>query len=104
MCDQLVQRHTDVSVSITGDKDELTVRDVYSGWIWCYPMMGRTLDNTEEALRDFAGGYRIKRIYSDNSGEIKGACWAMGIPHEGAQPGALSPMGTPRAQTGLYYR
>ena len=100
-CDHLVQRDTDVSVGITGDKDALTVRDMYSGWIWCYPMKARTLDNTEDALRDFAGGYRIKRIYSDNSGEIKGACRAMGTPHEGAQPGVPQTNGYAERTNGI---
>ena len=86
-CDHLVQRDTDVSVGITGDKDALTVRDLYSRYLWCYPMKSRSQENTEEALRDFAGGYKISRVYGDNSLEIKGACRQLGWPHEGAQVG-----------------
>ena len=100
-CDHLVQRDTDVSVGVTGDKDALIVRDMYSKLIWCYPMKARTADNTEDALRDFAGGYRIKRVYADNSGEIRGACRALGIPHEGAQAGVPQTNGFAERTNGL---
>ena len=55
--DHLVQRDTDIAVGITGDKDALTIRDLFTGWLTCYPMKERSMDNTEDALRDFAGGF-----------------------------------------------
>ena len=63
---ELLSRHKDNSA--------LVVMDRHTKYIGSYPMAHHTTDNTNIALEHFAGaGFKVKRIYTDGSGELKGA-------------------------------
>ena len=48
--------------------------DIATRWVKAYPAKTKTAEETKVALRHFMGTVDPKRIYSDNSQEIKKAC------------------------------
>ena len=86
-CDHMIQGDADWQVSCGNEKNALTVKDLATGWKWCYPMPDKSGKETEAALGMFAGPYRICLVYSDDSAEIAWACKQRKWPHEISQPG-----------------
>ena len=85
-CDHMIQGDADWQVSCNGERHALTVKDLATGWKWCYPMRKKSGEQTEAALGMFAGPYAISLVYSDDSTEIAWACRQFKWPHEVFQP------------------
>ena len=86
-CDHMVQTDEPWTIGCEHSRDCLVVKDLATGYKGVYPMNSKSGDNTEEALRLFTGGHRVKLCYSDGSLEIADACRRLGFPHETSQPG-----------------
>ena len=55
-CDHMVQGDADWAVGCTGDRHVLIVKDLFTKWVWAYPMRNKSADCTFAALNDFVGG------------------------------------------------
>eukprot|EP00972_Heterocapsa_arctica_P107671 15860539-Heterocapsa_arctica.AAC.1 len=55
---------------LTGDKDALVIKNLFSNLKQLCPVKIKSLQETMGALQFFQGTYKIKTMYSDNSGEI----------------------------------
>ena len=86
-CDHMIQGDANWQVSCNEERHALSVRDLATGWKWCYPMRGKSGWETELALGHFAGPYKLRLVYSDDSAEISWACRQRKWPHEVSQPG-----------------
>ena len=77
-------------LGVTGDRDALVVKDLYSGLKHLYPTADKSAKTTEASLRHFIGDRMCRKLYSDNSGEIGAALKKLKImPHN-------SPLACPR--------
>ena len=65
-------------------KNSFTVQDLYSRLKGIYPQETKGGNETAESIHQFAGTkHRVKKLYSDNSGEISKALKKLGImPHK----------------------
>ena len=72
---------------ITGDRDALVIKDLFSGLKQLYPVKDKTADATEMSIRHLIGDRRALRLYSDRSGEIGKALKALKIMPYNSQPG-----------------
>merc|ERR1712237_174388 len=86
-CDHLVKQKGDLSLGITEATDALVVKDLFTQYVWVYPITARDKDETVRSLKDFAGMYGIDRVYSDNSLELIAACKELRWPRERSQSG-----------------
>ena len=50
----------DNMLSLLGDRDCLTIKDLYSGLQHCYPTKDKTAASTEMAIRKFVGDRKVK--------------------------------------------
>ena len=74
-------------VSRRGDKVALIVQDAATKWIDCYPSANKTTAETMKALQNFVGPSDVvKRLYSDNSGELEAAATKLMWRHDTATP------------------
>eukprot|EP00972_Heterocapsa_arctica_P002488 359621-Heterocapsa_arctica.AAC.1 len=71
---------------LTGDKDALVIKDLFSNWKQFCPVKNRSIQDTMAALQFFRGTYNIQTMYSDNSGEIIKACKKLRILRESSRP------------------
>eukprot|EP00972_Heterocapsa_arctica_P003641 543164-Heterocapsa_arctica.AAC.1 len=55
---------------LTGDKDALVIKDLFSNLEQFCPVKSKSLQDTMGALQFFRGTYNIQTMYSDSSGEI----------------------------------
>eukprot|EP00971_Amphidinium_carterae_P282441 5607171-Amphidinium_carterae.1 len=65
----------------------LTVRDVYSGWLYAYPVMDKSSGEVEAVLRHVIGArgsYRI--VVSDSAPELVSATATVGLAHFSLTP------------------
>ena len=72
---------------MTGDKDALTLRDLYTGVRHLCAIKSKSAENTEKEIKHFIGESEVGRVYSDKSGEITKACKSLKILHEPSIPG-----------------
>ena len=77
----------DNMLGITGDKDALTIKDEYSGLKNLYPTKTKNAEETQMAIREFAGDRIIHNLYSDKSGEIAKALRDLNIMPKNSVPG-----------------
>ena len=56
--------------SESGDNHAFVVQDMYSKLKCLYPVPKKDAEHTVEGIRMFAGDRMVRRLYSDNSGEI----------------------------------
>ena len=66
-CDHIVSKK-DKMLSITEDRDALTIKDIWSGLKHCYPAKDKTHQETLRHMKHFIGDRPVRRVYSDNSG------------------------------------
>ena len=67
-----VVAHSERSRGFTGDKNALVLRDVYTGYIGCYPMKTKSGPETVHRMTEFIGTDQcVSMVYSDNSPELK---------------------------------
>ena len=85
--DHLVSSKTGWTIGVTGDVDALTVRDLWSRMIGCYPMRDESTESTVAALKDFVGGRKVELFYCDNSDELRKAGEELRFTTEFSQPG-----------------
>eukprot|EP00972_Heterocapsa_arctica_P033421 4919689-Heterocapsa_arctica.AAC.1 len=78
-CDHIVSR---TMAGLTGAKDALVLKDLYSNLKQFCPVKTKNLDDMITALQYFQGQKTIKLMYYDNSGEIINACRQLGILRE----------------------
>eukprot|EP00972_Heterocapsa_arctica_P048722 7179958-Heterocapsa_arctica.AAC.1 len=71
---------------LTGDKDALVIKDLFSNLKQLCPVKSKYLQDTTVALQLFQGTLKIKTMYSDNSGEIIKACKKLRILREPSRP------------------
>ena len=70
VADHVVAR-SERSRGFTGDKNALVLRDMYTGYVGCYPMTQKSGADTVRSLLEFVGPHqRIDMVYSDNSKEL----------------------------------
>eukprot|EP00972_Heterocapsa_arctica_P078644 11597492-Heterocapsa_arctica.AAC.1 len=72
---------------LTGDKDALVIKDLFSDLKQFCLVKSKSLQDTMGALQFFRGTYMIHTMYSDSSGEIMKACKKLGILKESSRPG-----------------
>ena len=80
------------NIGLGGEKQAFVIKDVFSGLVCLYLVPSKKGSDTEICIKDFIGipGDRKTKdlsMYSDNSGEIRIACKAIGILHDKSQPG-----------------
>ena len=66
-------------MSARGDMTTLVVMDRFTHWLSSYPSPTNDADSTELALKHFMGGSKVKRAYTDGSGELAVACKSLKI-------------------------
>eukprot|EP00972_Heterocapsa_arctica_P040212 5924494-Heterocapsa_arctica.AAC.1 len=66
-CDHIVSKTME---GLTGDKEVLVIKDLYSDLKELYPVKSRSLQDAAGAIQYFRGTQNIGLMYSDNSGEI----------------------------------
>ena len=81
-----VTSQKDNMLGITGDRDALTIKDEYSGLKNMYPTKTKNAEDTQFAIREFAGDRTIRNLYSDKSGEISKALRELGIMPKNSVP------------------
>ena len=64
----------------------MTIFDVGTKFLGCYPLPNKTSEQAETALRHFIGTQKVNLLYSDGSGEIEAVAVSMGIPHDSSTP------------------
>ena len=70
-----------------GDRVALVVQDTATWWIDCYPSAHKSTEEAMKALQNFAGAQDVvKRLYSDNSGELDMAATKLMWRHDTATP------------------
>ena len=74
-------------LSITEDRDALTIKDIWSGLKHCYPAKDKTHQETIRHMKHFIGDRPVRRVYSDNSGEIGKALKKLKLMPENSQLG-----------------
>ena len=77
------------SISISGDKDALVIRDLGTDYLDCIPMQDKTMWSHRSALMQFLSNQdiaRLEKVHSDRAGEIKSALDNLGIRHSRSQP------------------
>ena len=74
-------------LGITGARDCLTIKDLWSNVKHCYPTEDKSTEETLRCIKHFIGDRPVRRVYSDNSGEIGKALKALKIMPETSQPG-----------------
>ena len=72
---------------VTGDENAFTIRDLWSGYLACYPVKAKDTPCAVESLKHFMGARKIRLFYSDNSQELIGATEELGIDREGTEVG-----------------
>ena len=72
----------------TGDIIAVTLKDLCSVLIACYPVKTKSSEETACWIQHFVGERKVGRMYSDCSLELISACKSLRIPHEKSQPGA----------------
>ena len=77
----------DNMLGVTGDRNAFVIRDLYSGLKHLYPTLTKSADDTVMCIRHFVGERTVKRLYSDNSGEIGKALITCGILSQTSMPG-----------------
>ena len=85
-CDHIVSKE-DNMLGIRGERDCLTIKDLWSGLKHCYPTQDKTAAETIRCLKLFIGDRPVPRVYSDNSGEIGSALKKLNLMPENSQPG-----------------
>ena len=66
------------AMSVEGDANALTIKDLGTGWIECCPTAFKTEDDTVAALQQFVGPKeRVELAHTDGADELKLACRAM---------------------------
>eukprot|EP00972_Heterocapsa_arctica_P104661 15426480-Heterocapsa_arctica.AAC.1 len=53
---------------LTGDKDALVIKDLFSNFKQFCPVKSKSLSDTMGALQFFRGSYKLSTMYSDSSG------------------------------------
>ena len=70
-----------------GDKVAMIIQDSATKWIDCYPSAYKSMDETMKALQNYVGPKdKVKRLYSDNSGEIEAAILKLQWRHDTSTP------------------
>ena len=77
----------DSMLGVTGDKNAFVIKDLYSGLKHLYPTKTKDAEETEASIRHFAGDRGIRKLYSDNSGEIAKALAKLKIMPHNSLPG-----------------
>ena len=80
-------------MSARGDMTTLVVMDRFTHWLSSYPSPINDADSTELALKHFMGGSKVRRAYTDGSGELAVACKSLKITHDVATPHRPQPNG-----------
>ena len=47
---------------LRGERNAVTVKDVFSGLIMCYPTLTKDSEEATEALKDFKGGKKVDTV------------------------------------------
>ena len=70
-----------------GDRAALVLQDAASRWIDCYPSATKTAEDTQQALQNFVGSNdKVKRFYTDGSGELITAAKRLAWRHDTSTP------------------
>ena len=77
----------DNMLGVTGDRNALVIKDLYSGLKHLYPTKTKNTEDTTESIRHFVGDRGARRLYSDNSGEIGKALKELRIMPHNSMPG-----------------
>ena len=59
--------------AVTGDNHAFVIQDIFSKLKNLYPVSKKDAVETETSIRDFVGDRGVRRLYSDNPGEISKA-------------------------------
>ena len=77
----------DNMLGVTNDKNALVIQDMYSKLRHLYPTNTKNAEETTMCIRKFSGDRGIRRLYSDNSGEIGAALKQLKIMPHNSLPG-----------------
>ena len=69
-----------------GDTAALVCQDFATKWLGGYPAPAKSAPESTAALQHFVGEEKVKRLYSDGSGELEAASKKMEIPHDVSTP------------------
>ena len=69
-----------------GDTAALVCQDFGTKWIAGYPAPAKSAAESTTAFQHFVGDSKVKRLYSDGSGELGAASQNMLIPHDVSTP------------------
>jgi len=76
------------AASVEGDANALTIRDVATGWVDCFPTVTKSAEDTVHALERMVGrNVAIKRVHTDGADELRLACEELGWPQTVSTPG-----------------
>ena len=75
------------SHGLKGEQDCLMIYDKATNWLHCGPVKTKSSNNAYDQFLDFAGGEKIKMVYSDGSKELKSCCKKHRLRHEVSDPG-----------------
>ena len=85
-CDHIILGRIDNNPAVEGRRTAMTIYDVGTKFLGCYPLVNKTAEQATVALRHFIGSQKIKLLHSDGSGEIEKAAADLGIPHDLSHP------------------
>jgi transposase InsO family protein len=75
-------------ISVDGDSNSVTIRDITTGWMECHPTALKTAGEREAALKLFMGPNGAPGlVHSDGSGAIKAAVSSLGWQRSTGTPG-----------------
>ena len=60
--DHMVQRDDEQSNGLNGKRDMITVKDLFSGLVMCYPVPNKSADEALDALNQFCGNFRPRFV------------------------------------------
>ncbi len=88
-CDHIIVRNVkrpQAHERRNGERVALLVRDEFTLWTKAYPAKTKSTGEVIDALVDFAGGKKIRRLYSDGAKEYKRAARKLRIAHQVSTP------------------
>jgi hypothetical protein len=89
--DQITADHivaySDRAQGVKGDCAVVVIGDRATGWFDGFPIAGKTIVDTSNALRHFGGSETLKRAWSDNSPELISSFHALHIIHDTSTQG-----------------
>ena len=84
-CDHIIEKRGDSDPG--GDRrTAMSVYDVGTRFLACYPLPTKSAEHAERALRHFLGPQCVSVIHSDGSEELKAAVRALGVLHDTSTP------------------